>query len=55
MTHTPSPLPHTWVFDLDGTIVKHNGYKDGGGGLDSAVLTISILYCTLQVWKGESL
>jgi ribonucleotide monophosphatase NagD (HAD superfamily) len=31
MTHTLSPLPHTWIFDLDGTIVKHNGYKDGGG------------------------
>jgi hypothetical protein len=31
MTHTLSPLPHTWIFDMDGTIVKHNGYKDGGG------------------------
>lgn len=25
-----SPLGHTWVFDLDGTIVKHNGYKLDG-------------------------
>ena len=25
-----SNLPHTWIFDLDGTIVKHNGYKSGG-------------------------
>lgn len=22
-----SELGHTWIFDLDGTIVKHNGYK----------------------------
>ncbi len=22
-----STLPKTWVFDIDGTIVKHNGYK----------------------------
>ena len=21
-----SKLPHTWIFDIDGTIVKHNGY-----------------------------
>ena len=21
-----STLPHTWIFDIDGTIVKHNGY-----------------------------
>ncbi len=25
-----STLPKTWVFDLDGTIVKHNGYKTDG-------------------------
>lgn len=25
-----SPLPKTWIFDLDGTIVKHNGYKLDG-------------------------
>jgi len=24
-----SNLPHTWLIDLDGTIVKHNGYKNG--------------------------
>jgi len=23
---TLSPLGHTWILDLDGTIVKHNGY-----------------------------
>lgn len=25
-----SPLGHTWILDLDGTIVKHNGYKTDG-------------------------
>lgn len=25
-----SPLGHTWIFDLDGTVVKHNGYKEDG-------------------------
>ncbi len=24
-----SSLPRTWIIDLDGTILKHNGYKDG--------------------------
>lgn len=27
---TLSPLGHTWILDLDGTIVKHNGYKIDG-------------------------
>jgi len=27
---TLSSLGHTWIFDLDGTIVKHNGYKIDG-------------------------
>lgn len=27
---TVSPLPKTWMLDLDGTIVKHNGYKIEG-------------------------
>lgn len=27
---TLSPLGHTWILDLDGTIVKHNGYKLDG-------------------------
>lgn len=32
MSHnlTISPLGHTWFLDLDGTIVKHNGYKLNG-------------------------
>ena len=25
-----SNLGHTWILDLDGTIVKHNGYKTDG-------------------------
>jgi hypothetical protein len=25
-----SPLGHTWVLDLDGTLVKHNGYLTDG-------------------------
>ena len=25
-----SNLDKTWIFDLDGTLVKHNGYKTGG-------------------------
>jgi len=24
-----SSLPHTWLIDLDGTIVEHNGHKKG--------------------------
>lgn len=24
---TLSPLGHTWILDLDGTLVEHNGYK----------------------------
>jgi len=27
---TLSSLGHTWVLDLDGSIVKHNGYKTDG-------------------------
>ena len=27
MKLTLSALPHTWILDLDGTIVVHNGYK----------------------------
>ena len=25
-----STLAKTWIFDLDGTLVKHNGYKSDG-------------------------
>ena len=27
---TLSSLGHTWIFDIDGTLVKHNGYKIDG-------------------------
>ena len=27
---TLSPLGHTWIFDLDGTLVRHNGHKERG-------------------------
>lgn len=27
---TLSTLPKTWIFDIDGTLVKHNGYKLDG-------------------------
>lgn len=30
MKLTLSSLPHTWILDLDGTIVEHNGYKKYG-------------------------
>lgn len=29
-----SPLGHTWVLDFDGTLVRHNGYKDGINNTD---------------------
>lgn len=28
-TLTLSPLNKTWIFDFDGTLVEHNGYKNG--------------------------
>jgi ribonucleotide monophosphatase NagD (HAD superfamily) len=30
-TLTLSALGHTWLLDLDGTLVTHNGYKSRGG------------------------
>ncbi|WP_294158093.1 hypothetical protein [uncultured Selenomonas sp.] len=30
MELTLSTLPKTWLLDIDGTLVKHNGYKEGG-------------------------
>jgi hypothetical protein len=26
-----SSLPHTWIIDIDGTILKNNGHKEGHG------------------------
>lgn len=31
MKLTLSPLPKTWIFDVDGTIVKHNGHLSSEG------------------------
>jgi hypothetical protein len=33
-----SDLTKTWLFDLDGTLVKHNGYKNGGDELLPGVI-----------------
>lgn len=34
-----SPLGHTWLLDIDGTILKHNGHKtpEGDSLLDGAI------------------
>ncbi len=32
-TLTLSPLGHTWLIDLDGTVLRHNGYLTGDDGL----------------------
>lgn len=39
-----SNLGHTWVFDLDGTLVKHNGYKTEGKD--------TLLDGVKEFWKG---
>ncbi len=30
---TLSPLPHTWILDVDGTLCVHNGHLNGGDEL----------------------
>lgn len=35
-----SPLPHTWLIDIDGTIVEHNGHKGRGDVLLPGVKTL---------------
>jgi len=32
-----SALPHTWIIDIDGTILKHNGHKELGDKLLAGV------------------
>ncbi len=32
-TLTLSPLPHTWILDVDGTLCVHNGHLNGGDEL----------------------
>jgi hypothetical protein len=38
-----SSLPHTWIIDVDGTIVKHNGHKNG---------TDEILPGVIEFWQS---
>lgn len=38
MQLTMSPLSKVWIFDLDGTLVVHNGYKTGDDELLPGVL-----------------
>ena len=33
MSITLSTLPHTWLIDVDGTMLKHNGHKNDGDEL----------------------
>ncbi|MEF3190944.1 MAG: HAD family acid phosphatase [Campylobacterales bacterium] len=33
-----SSLPHTWLIDIDGTILRHNGHKEGKEELLPGVL-----------------
>ncbi|MBR4507900.1 MAG: hypothetical protein IKP23_00265 [Elusimicrobiaceae bacterium] len=40
-----SPLAHTWIFDVDGTIVKHNGYKIDGK--DTLLAGVKEFFATL--------
>lgn len=35
---TLSTLAHTWLIDLDGTVLKHNGHKMGGDELLPGVI-----------------
>ena len=61
-----STLPKTWIFDLDGTLVKHNGYKiDGEDTLLDGVKeyldglpkedTVVILTARLEDCKAQTL
>ena len=40
MPLTLSELPHTWLIDVDGTILKHNGHKMGGDELLPGVVEL---------------
>lgn len=39
-----SPLPKTWIFDVDGTIVKHNGYLTEKG--DELLPGVRVFFCS---------
>ena len=54
-----STLPKTWIFDLDGTIVKHNGYKDEGydtllPGVKDYISSISCEDCIIVLTSRKS-
>ena len=40
-----SPLAKTWIFDVDGTLVKHNGYKIDGH--DTLLEGVKELFATI--------
>ena len=42
-----SPLAKTWILDIDGTIVKHNGYKTDGH--DTLLEGVSEFFAKLPV------
>lgn len=42
-----SKLPKTWIFDLDGTILKHNGYKLDG--MDTVLPGAKEFFSTIPV------
>ena len=59
-----STLAKTWFFDLDGTIVKHNGYKDDGTDtllpgakeyLDALPAEDRIVFCTSRTEEARDL
>lgn len=41
-----SPLGHTWIFDIDGTLVKHNGYLLDG--VDTLLPGVQAFFASLQ-------
>ncbi len=54
-----STLPKTWIFDLDGTMVKHNGYKDDGydtllPGVKDYISSISSDDCIIVLTSRKS-
>lgn len=47
MKLTLSALPHTWILDVDGTLVKHNGYKLDG--YDTLLPGVKEFYASIPV------
>lgn len=42
-----SSLAHTWIFDVDGTICIHNGYKNGEDVLLGGVKEFFLKFLTM--------